>query len=67
MHVHWFNTLVERLTVAQDAGLLRPDLDIAFEAETIAALINGIGLRAVLDAREWPASRQLAHLDSYLD
>lgn len=67
MHVRWFNTLVERLNVAQDAGLLMPDVDAAFEAETIAALINGIGLRAVLDAREWPADRQLAHLDSYLE
>lgn len=67
MHVRWFNALVERLTAAQDAGVLRPDLDIAFEAETIAALINGIGLRAVLDAKEWPAQRQLAHLNSYLD
>lgn len=67
MHVRWFNALTERLAVAQDAGLLRADIDIAFETETIAALINGIGLRAVLDARDWPAERQLAHLDAYLD
>ena len=67
MHVRWFNALTERLTVMDDAGLLKPDIDIAFETETIAALINGIGLRAVLDAREWPAKRQLAHLDAYLD
>jgi len=66
MHVRWFDKIVERLTVARDAGLLVDGVDIPFEAETIAALINGIGIRAVLDARQWPASRQLAHLDSYL-
>ena len=67
MHVRWFDALTERLAVARDAGLLKPGVDIPFEAETIAALINGIGLRAVLDAKEWPAERQLAHLDAYLD
>ncbi len=67
MHVRWFNALTERLSVMDNAGLLRPGVDIAFETETIAALINGIGLRAVLDAREWPAERQLAHLDAYLE
>ncbi len=67
MHVRWFNTLVERLNLVADAGLLAPDVDIAFEAETIVALVNGIGLRAVLDAKEWPAERQVAHLNAYLD
>lgn len=67
MHMRWFDRLVERLNLVASAGRLEHDVDIAFEAETIAALINGIGLRAVLDAREWPAERQLAHLDAYLD
>lgn len=67
MHVRWFNELTERLSVMEAAGLLRPGIDIAFETETIAALINGIGLRAVLDAKDWPADRQLAHLDAYLE
>jgi hypothetical protein len=66
MHVRWYNKIVERLQVARRAGLLADDIDIAFEAESIAALINGIGLRSVLDTRQWPANRQLAHLDSYL-
>jgi AcrR family transcriptional regulator len=66
MHVRWCNKIAERLMIAREAGLLADDIDIAFEAETLAALINGIGIRAVLDARQWPASRQLAHLDSYL-
>ena len=67
MHIRWYDRLIERLTLVADAGRLKPDVDIAFEAETIAALVNGIGLRSVLDAKEWPAERQLAHLDAYLD
>jgi AcrR family transcriptional regulator len=66
MHVRWFDKIAERLEVARDAGLLADTIDIPFEAETIAALVNGIGIRAVLDSRQWPAGRQLAHLDSYL-
>jgi AcrR family transcriptional regulator len=67
MHVRWYNKIVERLEAVRDSGLLKEDIDIPFEAETLAALINGIGLRSVLDARQWPADRQLAHLDSYLE
>jgi len=66
LHDQWVGRLMERLQVLMSAGRLRNRIDVQFEAETLAALINGLAIRAVLDERRWPAHRQVVHLDSYL-
>ncbi|WP_352917231.1 TetR family transcriptional regulator C-terminal domain-containing protein [Mesorhizobium sp. M1348] len=36
------------------------------QAEELIALINGMGIRAVLEPKAWPARRQIASLNRYL-
>ena len=41
--------------------------DIKAEVVGIDAILNGIGLRAILDPDDWPAERQLAQLRRYFN
>ncbi|MFY7927770.1 MAG: TetR/AcrR family transcriptional regulator, partial [Oligoflexus sp.] len=49
----------EVLSDLSQKGALRPNLDMALEAETLLALIDGIGIHALITPRSMTAKRQL--------
>ncbi|MGH3033831.1 MAG: TetR/AcrR family transcriptional regulator [Gaiellaceae bacterium] len=59
----WEELIAEVLQRARDAGLLRPDLDVATHAGILARLIDGAGLRAWLSG-DWAKARRqvVSHL-----
>lgn len=66
MHRRWRAQVERCLAAMEGRGELGPADDPIERAEGLCAMINGIGLRASLDPREWPASRQVAQLRRYL-
>lgn len=65
--IEWLEELKKCLLGMQGRGEIVLDEDITAEMEEVDAIINGIGLRAILDPDEWPAQRQLAQLRRYFD
>ncbi len=63
--IEWLEMLEKCLLGMQARGEILLDKDVAAEMEGVDAIINGIGLRAILDPDEWPADRQLAQLRRY--
>ncbi len=57
------SSAVERL---QNAGKLDNTIDPGAAADSVLAAIDGIGVRATLDAEEWPAERQKSQLETML-
>ncbi len=66
MHRRWRSRVTTLLSAMQERGEIRLTLDPADEAEALCAMINGLGLRATLDPRDWPAARQKRLLQNYL-
>jgi len=66
MHRRWRAQVERCLARMESRGELPATTDPAERAEGLCAMINGIGLRASLDPREWPAARQVAQLRRYL-
>lgn len=50
----------------QTSGRLPADLDVEHASETVAAMIDGLGLRATLQPGTWPTERMRAHLEAQL-
>ena len=65
--VEWLKMLETCLLGMQGRGEIVLDEDVAAEMVEVDAIINGIGLRAILDPDEWPAERQLTQLRRYFD
>lgn len=67
MHRRWLDRVEALLASLAERGEAELAAPLPEEAEALAAMINGIGLRASLDPREWPKARQIAQLRRYLD
>ncbi len=66
MHKRWRGQIDRFLTTMQDRGEIELIFSLENEAEALCAVINGIGLRATLDPRNWPARRQTKLLEEHL-
>lgn len=51
---------------AQATGEFRQDIDVQLEAEMLATYVDGLGLKASLVPKDWPAKRQKQHVSAYL-
>ncbi|MEM9176844.1 MAG: TetR/AcrR family transcriptional regulator [Myxococcota bacterium] len=58
--------VAESLAEAQRAGDVNPDVPAEDLADAIIAAVDGIGTRAALAPRAWPAARQQALLETML-
>lgn len=66
MHKRW-RAKVDRLLEAMvERGEITLANGLEDEAEALCAVINGVGLRATLDPRSWPAKRQIKLLRDHL-
>lgn len=63
-YLEWQLALELAVQAARDAGDLRPDLDIAEAAVRLIALIDGLGVRAMLDPDGFPAGRLERFVDA---
>jgi hypothetical protein len=63
----WLSMIETCLRSMESRGEIALARDVAAEIEGVDAILNGIGLRAILDPDEWPAERQLAQLRRYFD
>ena len=58
--------IAEALRTAQDLGDVNPDVPADDLADAIIAAVDGVGTRAALAPRAWPAARQRALLETML-
>jgi AcrR family transcriptional regulator len=63
LHVAFRRTL----EYCRGIGEIESDCDLDREAELLLDLIMGISMRTSLDPEHWPPSKQLEHLDAYLE
>jgi AcrR family transcriptional regulator len=63
-------SLVEELGALQRQGAVRADIDVAFEANALMALTDGIGLGRIVDPRRYAPQKQKMlvrrHIDAHL-
>lgn len=57
----------DRLVEAEEAGELRPGVDIDEIVDALLALMDGFSIQAVLNPARLPPQRQMARLDALLD
>lgn len=62
----WLAKLTVVLGEMQAKGEIGEAVDVSAEVVGVDAFINGIALRAIVNADDWPAERQLAELRRYL-
>jgi len=62
----WRGLIIRLLAQAVEAGALRTGLDLAFEADRILALVDGVSAMATFDPRYWSKRRQQDLLDRHL-
>lgn len=62
----WRGLIISFLAQAVEAGGLRTGLDLAFEADRILALVDGVSAMATFDPRYWSKRRQRDLLDRHL-
>ena len=58
--------VAEALAVAQEAGEVNPGIPATDLAAAIIATCDGVGVRAALEPRAWPAARQQALVETML-
>lgn len=63
----WSDLLARGFREQQDRGELSSDLDLELEAESMVVLVAGLGDLAAGDPKSWPASRQRAVLERYVE
>jgi len=54
------------LRAMQGMGALPRTLDIETASESVTTMIDGLGIRATLEARAWPLARQKKHVEQHL-
>ncbi|GAB5451147.1 MAG: hypothetical protein Hals2KO_14750 [Halioglobus sp.] len=62
----WTDAIKNQIKVGQKANVLRPDLNVAQEAELIAIYLDGLGLRASLTPEAWPPAKQKKFLKAFI-
>ena len=63
----WNMRIRKELRKAQQLGVLDSQIDPDFESQVISIVINGICLRAIMDPKDWPRSRQIKFLCQHVD
>lgn len=63
----WNRRIQQELRKAQQLDLLGRHIDLDFEAQVISTVINGICLRAIMDPKNWPQSRQVEFLNHHVN
>jgi AcrR family transcriptional regulator len=63
----WRGRLAKLLARAQAEGDVAPHVDVRQAAESLAALVDGIGVQVLLGVSRMPAARQRAMFDLWLD
>ena len=63
----WNMRIQKELRKAQQLGVLDRKIDPNFESQVISIVINGICLRAIMDPKAWPRSRQIKCLRHHVD
>jgi AcrR family transcriptional regulator len=62
----WNKRIEEELRKAQALGELYQHIDLEYESQVISIVINGISLRAIIDPKSWPSTRQKTTLRNYI-
>ena len=65
-YIGWRGLVRDLISKGRADGELRRDVDPSDEADSLIALIDGLGTQATLDPRRLPAKRQRALVDRYL-
>ena len=66
-YVEWRGVVRDLISEGQARGELRRDVDASDEADSLLALVDGLGMQATLEPRRLPAKRQRALVDRYLE
>lgn len=65
-YVGWRSLVRDLIEKGKADGELRDDLDVSDEADSLLALVDGLGMQATLEPRRLPAKRLVALVDRYL-
>ena len=65
-YVEYRSLLRGLIADGQRSGYFRADIDAAEEADSIVALVAGIGMQATLEPRRFPSEYQIALLDRHI-
>ncbi|MBI5119120.1 TetR family transcriptional regulator [Candidatus Poribacteria bacterium] len=65
-YIEWRAFARDLLLEEQRAGRIRKDIDAKKEADSIIALVDGVGLQATIEPRRLPPKRQREIVDRYL-
>lgn len=63
----WRDRLARLLARAQEEGEVAPDVDVQHAAQSLVALIDGIGVQVLLGVGRIPPARQRAMIDLWLE
>jgi AcrR family transcriptional regulator len=63
----WRDRLARMLAMAQAAGEVAADVDVQHAAQSLVALVDGIGVQVLLGVGRIPPARQRAMFDLWLD
>jgi AcrR family transcriptional regulator len=63
----WNQRIQQELCKAQQLDVVGRNIDLDFESQVISNVINGICLRAIIDPKNWPRSRQIKFLRHHVD
>jgi AcrR family transcriptional regulator len=63
----WRDRLARMLALAQAEGEVAPDVDVQHAAQSLVALVDGIGVQVLLGLGRIPPARQRAMFDLWLD
>ncbi len=65
-YARWRGLVGDRILTCQSEGTLPENLDAAREADTLVALVDGVGLQATLEPERLTAEAQTALLDRHI-
>ena len=65
-YARWRGLVGDRILTCQSEGTLPENLDAAREADTLVALVDGVGLQATLEPERLTAQAQTALLDRHI-
>ncbi len=65
-YVEWRSFVLGLISECRQTGELRSDVDPSDEADSLIALVDGLGMQATLEPRRLPPKRLLAIVDRYI-